>query len=618
MIALPATESFHPARAVGVACGAGSAPGAPSASETAHAGSSAGGDRLSRAFSTATAHASEAAAGGGRGLARPHVPATFFARRKPSFAVAAGVVAGAFATLLYVLTCAPSLEWQDSGMHQYRILTGQVENPLGLALSHPLHHWIGRAVVALVPVDRRIYALNLISAVCGGAAIGLLVGFVAAVTRSVLAVCVAALVTALAHSYWQMSVITETYSLHALLLMVEWLALAWCLRAASAERPVPAGGLIALFAVNGLHISNHLLGLLSLVTYIGLTLVWIARRRCGPGPVLLAAAAWLIAAAPYGWLCVAHYQRGGDALATLHSAFFGGGGAGEDWSQDVLNMRVDSSQFKLSGLTLGYSFPSLALPLALVGALRPLGRRAGALRLVLLAQTLIFFVFVLRYSIKDLYTFFVPLCLFTGLWAGCGALALARGLRRRRRYAAGALVAAVAVIGVATPPLVYGYFPRFAEARGLMKSQLRDLPFRNEYRYFFQPWRSHDDSAEQFAADITHIGGTESWIIGDTTTVFPIASFLLLDEHAGQRRVYWRRTCVFPPGGAPLTDDALRERLRQRAIVIGVPSKEVENTIRGVAVEAPGGHYSAIRLPPRPAATNPATTTAPVAPPAEN
>ena len=51
------------------------------------------------------------------------------------------------AFLLYAATASRGTQWQDSGYHILRIVTGESFNPLGLTLSHPLHHWLGRLVM---------------------------------------------------------------------------------------------------------------------------------------------------------------------------------------------------------------------------------------------------------------------------------------------------------------------------------------------------------------------------------------------------------------------------------------------------------------------------------------
>ena len=68
--------------------------------------------------------------------------------RRRGAPVRAGLVAGIAALVLYAATGARDVEWQDPGIHQYRVLTGRLEHPLGLALSHPLHFWAGRAALA--------------------------------------------------------------------------------------------------------------------------------------------------------------------------------------------------------------------------------------------------------------------------------------------------------------------------------------------------------------------------------------------------------------------------------------------------------------------------------------
>ncbi len=55
--------------------------------------------------------------------------------------------------VLYALTAQQGVSWQDSGMLQFRIVTGDYIGNLGLALAHPLYIAIGRLflLVALCP-----------------------------------------------------------------------------------------------------------------------------------------------------------------------------------------------------------------------------------------------------------------------------------------------------------------------------------------------------------------------------------------------------------------------------------------------------------------------------------
>ena len=75
----------------------------------------------------------------------------------------------AVATLLYVGTASQGIQWQDSGHFILRILDGQLYNPLGLALSHPIHFWLGRLMLEL-GLFTPCFAVTLVSSVMAAVA----------------------------------------------------------------------------------------------------------------------------------------------------------------------------------------------------------------------------------------------------------------------------------------------------------------------------------------------------------------------------------------------------------------------------------------------------------------
>ena len=85
--------------------------------------------------------------------------------------------------VLYASTASRGLQWQDSGLHIWRIVTGELLHPLGLALSHPLHHWIGRFVVTFDLIEP-CFAITLISSVAAALAVANTYGCVLTLTRS--------------------------------------------------------------------------------------------------------------------------------------------------------------------------------------------------------------------------------------------------------------------------------------------------------------------------------------------------------------------------------------------------------------------------------------------------
>jgi hypothetical protein len=492
------------------------------------------------------------------------------ARHRRWSPAATGVVAGLATFALYAATGSRGVEWQDPGIHQYRILTGLVESPVGLALSHPLHHWLGRLVLQ-VPLGDPIHRLNLLSGLCGAAAVGALAGLLVRLTRSPLAAGFAAAALALTHSFWQMSTFTETYTLAAMLMTIEWALLLGYVRT---QRPI---WLVAVLAVNGLHVADHLLGLLTLATYVVLLLVLLVRGRIGLGWLLAAAGAWLLTASPYGALIVAHWQRSGDLGETLGSAFFGGNAQKMGWRGDVLNTHLSWAQTKLAVLTFGYCFPSLTGLLAAVGLFRRVRGRRRVFRWVLLGQTVLICAFVGRYPIKDLYTYFVPVCAVTALWFGWGLAAL---LRRWRSGTGRRWLVLLLTVNALLPLPVYYYFPIIAERHGWLRGQLRHIPFRNEYRHFFQPWRIGEHSAATFATNALEQIGPGGWLLADNTTACPVAVTALLYGGPPGARVYWFRDCATAPGTPPLTDADLLAHVRNGGRVLAMPLGSVAQLIK--------------------------------------
>ncbi len=483
-----------------------------------------------------------------------------------------GVLLGLAALALYAATGSRGVEWQDAGVHQYRILVGQLENPFGLALSHPLHFWLGRATLRL-PLGDPLHRLNLLSGVFGAIGVGVLSGLVVRLTRSRLAGGLAGVTLALAQSYWQMSARTDTYTVAATLMTVEWALL---LRYARTRQPA---WLLAVFAVNGLHVADHLLGLLPLATYGVLLLERIVRRRIAVGWLPVAIAVWLATSAPYSTLVLSHWQHTGNLGGTVRSALFGGNPHAKDWASSVLSVWPSATQAKLAIASLGYCFPSVAVLVALVGLFRRLRRRARLFRHVLLAQTIIMLVFVGRYNVPDVYKYFVPVCAVTALWFGLGVSALLRwwpgGAGRR-------WVVALLVANALLPLAVYYCFPIVAERRGWLRAQFRDIPYRNEYLHFFRPWRFADNTAAVFSQEALARIGENGWLLADSTTAYTVAATYLVHGGPAGARVYWWVNCLTDFGRPKLTDDELLAFVEHGGRVLGVPSStrsEVENTV---------------------------------------
>ena len=121
------------------------------------------------------------------------------------------------ALALYAATASRGAQWQDSGHNILRIVTGESLNPLGLALSHPLHHWLGRLVI-LPNILEPCFAITLISSLAAAFAVANTYGCVCVLTRRREAAVLAAVSLSLANTFWQKSTGAETYTLAPALL----------------------------------------------------------------------------------------------------------------------------------------------------------------------------------------------------------------------------------------------------------------------------------------------------------------------------------------------------------------------------------------------------------------
>ena len=475
------------------------------------------------------------------------------------------IACGLGALLLYSLSAAPGVVWQDSATHQWRIVTGTIENALGLALSHPLHYWLGRALVA-TGLGEPAHLLNLMSGFFGAVGVGGLAFVVHRLVRRVGVTILAAATLACAFIYWQMSSVTETYTLAAALMTIEWALLIEYTRR---RKPI---WLVAVFLVNGLHVADHLLGLLTLAPYGVFLLVQVWRRRVAFGWMIVAALLWVAAAAPYWLLCVQVFQRTHDLAGTLQSAFFGGGTGEAGFRAEVLNTHVTLRQAAMIALNLGYNFPSLALPIALFGMSRRASRPSTRMvRPVLLAQTVLILLFVVRYSIVDQTTFFVPVCVTVALWFGIGVDWLWQGAGRWLRPLPRTILQATPLLHI----VCYCLFPLLAGQRGWLRSQLRHIPFRDEYRHFFEPWKFNDDSCQRLAQAVFGQVLAGDWILTDGTVAFPLAYTYTVHGRSQKLpeklRIYSWKTCLTEPAAGFPTSDEMRAHLQAGRRVLVIP-----------------------------------------------
>lgn len=421
------------------------------------------------------------------------------------------------ALILFAFTASPYPQWQDSGWQQIRILTHDLNHPLGLALIHPLHHYLGRAAVAFLPFFEPAYAITLVSAVAAAVAVANIATLILLLTGSGGAALVSAASLALAHTFWQLATHTESYTLFAALLTAEWLCLARHLRTGRTD------ALMAMACFNGLGFANHVMATLVLPINAAVLYFATAGRRRALRTWVTAACWWMLGAMPYLAIIVARISQTGDIVPVLRSAFFG------EFREQVLNTHVSLSMLARAGGFVVYNFPNLTLPLtaAALFARRPLASSADPAQRrtrdyflrFLTAELIVFSLFVVRYAIADQYTFFIPVYCVVVALAGMGLANLPPRLRARALTASLALILAM--------PGVYWATARFLDSRNTMEHMVQGKPVRDGYRSLLVPWGVGDDHTVKMNRAAIDLAGSRGLIL----TVDPLIAFSLRYDH---------------------------------------------------------------------------------------
>jgi hypothetical protein len=136
------------------------------------------------------------------------------------------------------------------------------------------------------------------------------------------------------------------------------------------------------------------------------------------------------------------------------------------------------------------------------------------------------------------------------------------------------VLTAVLVANALLPILTYIIFPAAAERRGWLRAHLRDIPYRNEYQHFFQPWRMLDDSPTRLGRAALEAAGPNGWIIADSTTFSSLVLLQILDQQPSSRRIYLLDRCMDDLRVPHLTNATLRAEVARGRRVIAIPGVE--------------------------------------------
>lgn len=410
----------------------------------------------------------------------------------------------AISLVLYCISLAPSLVWQDSGMIQYRVLNNDISGGLGLALAHPLYYIIS-IFFKNIQIGDCIFRINFVTALASSFAVTNLFVFVKIWLGRLFPAIISALTLALSHTFWRHASIPETYNMYLAFFLA---GLIFFLLYSREKKPAQLM-LVGLF--NGLAISVHMLAIIPLAFYGVYILINLAKKNIPLKHFFLFALAWIIGGCAYEYLFFQELLRSGDLFATLNSALFG-----RSWSGAVLNTSMNASIVKENVMYIGMNFPTINVLFVFVGLisiLKKAKRDLFGVFLLLLCGAFLFFAF--RYTVPDRYAFFLPFYTMTAILVGAGVSRILHRWKSKSLYIA---IFAFAIL----PAFVYAFLPSVVENNYPIFKNKRQLPYRNEYTYFLRPWKTNYLGAKKFACEAIAQAENNSAIFADGTSLYPL------------------------------------------------------------------------------------------------
>jgi hypothetical protein len=346
------------------------------------------------------------------------------------------VILATLAFAVYSRSLLPGLDLGDTAAFQAAVLS-----PIPIVRqSYPLYYSTAAPFVALLSAGDPARGLNLLSALWGALAVGLLAWVTAAIGRGVAGGAVAALLLAFSYTFWSQAIIAEVYTLHLAIIGAMLTALH-----AFGARPTRTR-LAAFCGVYALGFGNHLSLILWLVPCAAFILLAhpAPRQLFRPGVILMTAGIALAGAFQYvpivasGWTAVdapaAALERASGIWAAVTMSEWRASmlfGVHASTLEDRLAMWVwDAHQ----------QFGLVGLAAALIGGVGLWWQSRPWAALVWLAYV-VNTVFAVTYNVGDPHVFFLPGHYLTALAAGLGAGTLLRICREGPVTAATARVA---------------------------------------------------------------------------------------------------------------------------------------------------------------------------------
>lgn len=385
--------------------------------------------------------------------------------------------------VIYGFTCAPDVLWGDCGRFQYDIWHNTIRGHYDLVLSHPLYMLLGIVVKHLSPGEFP-HNVNLISAVSAALAVANVFLLLRLWFGRPYAGFIGALTLGLSWTTWQHACIAEVYSLQQAILTGELIVLFQYVKTRNSTY------LYGLGFLNGLALANHMWAIIPAACYVAYFILQIFRRRVSLAEFCLAAVCWLAGAGLYLYFIVAETASTGSLSAALGSAI------GAKYQHHLLDTLLN---WKTALETIGfivYNYPTPNLLFLFLGlaAIRRRNPRVVIARLLAILG-LMFLVFACRYSVRDRFAFFIPFYVFASIFIGIGVGRFVEAYPSR-------IHKIIILLFCLLPVPTYFLAPGIARLKLDKLHPVREIPYRNDFTYFLQPWQLGYHGPRRLADDV--------------------------------------------------------------------------------------------------------------------
>jgi hypothetical protein len=438
---------------------------------------------------------------------------------------------------LYLQTLAPTVIWGDSA----KLATFVYEFELSIRQGHhPLHTTLG-SLFSYLPFGDYAYRQNLMSAFFGALAVTLVYLILLRWTHSVIAAIGGALSLAVSHVFWLLSVINESYTLFAfLMLLMVWLVIVW-------DETKSYKFLYLAAFVFGMSISNNYLMPFLLPGFLYFYFSAKNQPRLNKWNYVLLLLSFLGGAALLIALSLKSIVSGGHDLLDILKA-----GPFKRFYRSPFKI---VREFFLFPAYLIYQFPIVGFIMGLVGArhqYKSERRRFTFLLILFLADVL----FASGYMRQKQFFLLIASFIVFSLWIGMGIHSLSLWAESRLLKPKNAGVSAIVFL-IVVPMAFYYSVPTVVKKLNLDLVRARTLPYRDNSRFFLLPDKHNEYGAERFGREVFQILEPNSIIVCDFT---PIAVLRYFQRVEGIRKDVWLKLVDFKPLELEFVDRHINDR----------------------------------------------------------